>query len=319
VIELLTQIWEQVFSRSHIGSDENFFDLGGDPLLAAKLFREIEKATGRLLSPLVIYQSPTIALLAAQLEDPRPRPFPAYVLLKPGNSEPPVFLMHGLGGNIAEFFGLIKHLDVSQPVYGLQAPGTDGLEQPYASIEEIAQFYVQSMIKLQPHGPYVVVGYSLGGLVAIEAARILQAAGKDIASLVMIESYPLIRYAPLGQRLVVYARKAKYRIRIMLHTIPDDRYWVQFTPEMQKVEDAARIAQRRHRPAYYPGNIHFFKAAKRLHFPDPQKVWSRFVSGMEIETVPGDHHEIMTTNYQYLAVAISRYLLELKGKSRLSN
>src|SRR5271167_511306 len=107
MLETLTQIWQRILRRASIGSGENFFDLGGDPWLAIALCREIERVTGRLLSPLVIYQAPTIAALAAFLETPNAPPFAKCVLLKSGDLGPPVFLVHGLGGNILEFFEFV--------------------------------------------------------------------------------------------------------------------------------------------------------------------------------------------------------------------
>jgi thioesterase domain-containing protein len=322
VVETLTQIWERLLRRRSIGPDEDFFDLGGDPWTAVALFEDIQKATGRMLSPLVIYQAPTIAALAGFLEASQVVPISRCILLKSGNFEPPIFMIHGLAGNIMEFFNLVKHFSIAQAVYGLQARGIDGLEAPCVSIEQMADYHVASITKLQPQGPYILVGYSLGGLVAMETARLLMAAGQEIALLVMIDSYPLVRYAPFSQRLRVYMRKViEGGRKIMKRSssselgLRDRNLGIAFTPEMQKVEDAARKAQRDYEPRRFPGKIRFVRAAKPLNFPDdPEKVWSKFVSGMESETVPGDHHELLTTYHEHLAETISHYMHSLSGK-----
>jgi thioesterase domain-containing protein len=317
----LSRTWRCLLGKDTIGIDENFFSLGGDPWMAMQLFEEIKKVTGRSFSPLVIYQAPTIASLAAFLEAPKTPAFPKCVLLKPGNTEPPVFLMHGLGGNIMEFFKMVKHLQSSRAAYGLQARGSDGLEEPFSSIEEMAQFHVDAIKELQPHGPYLLVGYSLGGLVAIEMARHLIGSGEEVALLVMIDSYPPIRYAPPAQRLRVYARKAINLARRIIRSESteqsDNNLGRVFTPSMLKVQEAARKALADYQPRPYPGKIRFVRAGDPLHFPDdPARVWTNFVEQMETQTVPGDHQELLTTCYEPLAAVISRYLAETPGKEQ---
>ena len=111
MIEVLTPIWQRVLQLSSIRVDDNFFDLGGDSSLALQLFTEIAQVCGRELPPVMIYQAPTIAALAALLEQSSAPRFPALVLLKAGAEEPPVFIAHGLGGSVMDFFQLVKHME----------------------------------------------------------------------------------------------------------------------------------------------------------------------------------------------------------------
>jgi thioesterase domain-containing protein/acyl carrier protein len=337
----LSGIWQRVFRKEHIGVDESFFDLGGDPWLAIELFLDIEKVFGRNLPPLVIYQAPTIASLAALLEASSLPALPKCVQLKAGSLGPPAFLIHGMGGNILEFFDLVHHLPALHTLYGLQARGTDGLEEPCSTIDEMAHFHLEEIKTLQPQGPYILIGYSLGGLVALEMARHLAGAGENIALLVMIDSYPSPRYAPLAQRLGVASRTAKHYASRMLRrgskTIADANprsgrldtlegpagfapvrtsVGIPFTPEMRSVQEAAVRALREYKPRFYHGRIRFVRAANPLHFPDdPERVWAKFTDQFEVETVPGNHHELLTTQYESLAIVISRYLREVSVKS----
>src|SRR5580693_1323494 len=96
--EVLTPIWERVLQRPAIRSEDNFFDLGGDSLLAVQLFSEIERICGRELAPVTIYCAPTIASLAAVLDEPTAPRFPPLLQLKDGTEAPPLFLAHGLAG-----------------------------------------------------------------------------------------------------------------------------------------------------------------------------------------------------------------------------
>ncbi len=339
---ILSSIWRRLLGKEQIGGEENFFDLGGNPWLAIELFREIEKTFGRLLSPLVIYQAPTVDTLAVVLETSNSIPFPQCVLLKAGDLEPPIFLSHGLGGNIMEFFDLVQHLQSSRSVYGLQARGTDGMEAPCSSIEEMAQFHVEAIRTIQLHGPYILVGYSLGGLIALEMARYLAKDGENIALLVMIDSYASLVHAPLTQRIRVFSRKAKYyaskwrrsgstkpitdATQRRGHLSDEDLFTesekaeilslgIAFTPAMSLVREESAKALKRYQPRYYEGRIRFARAATPLHFPDdPKKVWAKYVNQFEMESVPGDHHELLTTQYETLAAVISRYLSELSSE-----
>ena len=177
MVETLTPIWQRVLQLPSIHVDDNFFDLGGDSSLALQLFNEIAQVCDRELPPVTIYQAPTIAALAALLEQPTTPRFPTLVLLKPGTEKPPVFVAHGLGGSVMDFFQPVKHIETDHPIYGMQARGIDGLDEPLARIEDMAEFYLHAIRKMQPRGPYVLAGYSLGGLVALEMAQQQKRAG----------------------------------------------------------------------------------------------------------------------------------------------
>src|SRR6202041_2084663 len=209
-VEVLTPIWERVLQRSAITSEDNFFDLGGDSLLAVQLFSEIARVSGRELAPVTIYCAPTISALAEILEEPTAPRFPPLLQLKEGISTP-IFLAHGLGGTAMDFFQLVKHLQTQRPIYGMQAKGTDGVDEPFDRIEDLAQFYLDAIKKIQPHGPYYLVGYSLGGLVTLEMAQRLTQDGEQIALLALLESYPYSKFLAFGQRLRLAARVAKHR------------------------------------------------------------------------------------------------------------
>src|SRR5271155_692725 len=183
MIEALTAIWQRLLQHSPIFPDDNFFDLGGDSSIAVELFNEIAKVCERELPPVTIYHAPTIGALAALLEQSLSPRLPSLVQLRPGTSDTPVFIAHGLGGSAMEFFQLVKHIDSPHPIYGMQARGTDGLDEPLDRIEDMAQFHLDAIRELQPNGPYFLVGYSLGGLVTLEMARLLSETQESVALL----------------------------------------------------------------------------------------------------------------------------------------
>jgi acetoacetyl-CoA synthetase len=321
MIDLLTPIWERLLRRSSIGPNDDFFDLGGDSSLALELFNEVAKISGQELPPVMIYQAPTIASLAAVLEQSTVPRLPPLVHMRTGASWPPVFIAHGLGGSAIDFYQPVKLLETSHPVYGMQARGLDGFEEPFQRIEEMAQFFLDAIKALQPHGPYLLIGFSLGGLVALELANRLCEGGEEIGLLAMLDAYPHKSFLPLEQRALLATRHAgrglSTVVRRLRPSVIDEKKSAKpgaiepVTPLMQRVRDCARVALTLYKPRYYKGRIKFVRAAIATEFPeDPIPVWSPLVEKLEVETVPGDHVGIMTTHFDKLAAVISRYIQE---------
>src|SRR5579863_829328 len=333
MVEMLTAIWERVLQRSSVNIEDNFFDLGGDSSLALQLFNEIAIACGRELPPVTIYLAPTVAALAAVLEQPAELRVPPLVLLKEGSEEPPLFITHGLGGSVIDFFQVVKHIRTSHPIQGMQAKGIDGTEEPFDRIEDMAQFYLDAIRQVQPSGPYLLAGYSLGGLVTFEMAQRLTAAGEKVALLAMLDSYPDIRYLSLPQRARLLMRLATRRATttiklpvpeaLSLIIQPSRRRAgtprvsykppinVPLSPAMQRARECAYSALTSYQPRYYPGKIKFVRAETPTDFPaDPSAVWGHLAAEFEVETVPGDHLGIMTTHFESLASVVSRYVRE---------
>jgi thioesterase domain-containing protein len=321
MIEVLIPIWQRVLQLSSVRVNEDFFDLGGDPSLALQLCTEIAQVCDREIPPATIYQARTITALAALLEQPVPPRFPSLVLLKAGDKKPPVFLAHGLGGSVLDFFQLVRCIESPHPIYGMQARGWDGLDEPLDRVEDMAQFYLDAIRELQPYGPYLLVGYSLGGLVALEMAQRLSANGEKVALLAMLDGYPNMRYLSLGQQIRLATRQAKRRLRALGERRggAPNQVSAAFTPAMQRVRNSAELALTRYRPRFYPGKIKFVRAAISSRFPDNAvAVWAHLADKFEVETVPGDHLGMMATHFESLAAVLSRYLEEAFADSRVS-
>jgi len=326
MIEVLTPIWQRLLQRPTIGPEGNFFDLGGDSSLALALFNEIAKISGLELPPVMIYQAPTIAALAAILEQSATPRLAPLVLMKEGPDLPPVFIAHGLGGSAIDFYQPVKFLHCAHPVYGMQARGLDGLEEPSETIEEMAEFSLQAIKEVQPRGPYLLVGFSLGGLVALEIAQRLSESGQEIALLVMLDAYPHKTFLSLEQRTRLATRQAGRRLSTAVKRLrpsgEDDSCELlkpvgsePLTPLMQHVRECARVALTRYQPRFYKGKIRFVRAAIPTEFPeDPIPVWAHLAETFEVETVPGDHLGIITTHFENLADLLSRYIREATSR-----
>ncbi|MGC2211361.1 MAG: amino acid adenylation domain-containing protein [Candidatus Korobacteraceae bacterium] len=187
--QLLAQIWANVLKVKRVGLYDNFFDLGGHSLLAVRITVEIEKHTKIHLPLATLLQAPTIADLAEILRNSHWTPsWSSLVPLQPGGSKPPLFLMHSHGGNVLEYYPLVRCLESDQPVYALQARGLDGNIVTDLTLETMASAYIAELRSLQPEGPYVLGGFCFGGFLALEAARQLTVAGQEVALVVMIQS-----------------------------------------------------------------------------------------------------------------------------------
>jgi acetoacetyl-CoA synthetase len=323
-IEVLTQIWERLLLQSSVGPNDNFFDLGGDSALAVQLFTAIADACGQQLPPVMIYHVPTIAAQAALLEQRSSSELSPLISLKSGSGTP-VFIASGLGGGPAEFFQLVKYIYSPNPIFGLQPKGIEGFEEPCERIEEMAEFYLQAIHRIQPQGPYILAGYSLGGLVALEMARNLRAQGQKIPLLIMLDSYPDIKFLPPTQRARLWLQRTKKQVArlgrptrtdLPLGGLPSRDAISTFAPAFERVRDSAYLALKRYAPGSYSGKVKFVRAAEVSDFPaDPVAVWSSFIGKIDVETVPGDHLGMLTTHYEKLGAVLDHYLADAHTNS----
>jgi acetoacetyl-CoA synthetase len=335
MIDVLAPIWQRVLQRPSVRPDDNFFDLGGDPAAAVLLFSEIAEVSGRELPPLTIYQAPTIAALAALLEQPTPTRFPTLVRMKAGALEPPVFITHGMGGSIMEIFHLVKSIQTDHPIYGLQSNGFESSEEPISCVEDTAAIYLEAMKKVQPRGPYALIGYSFGGLAMMEIAQRLRQIGERVVLLEMLETFPHNNLLPLAQRISLFAGRVKrhagilvrlpMRKRISYLTSRSERLNASWNhgseaipPEtglpddlaLERYKQAETLALLRYRPSFYAGKINYVRAARiSSSFPDdPRAIWQNLAAEFEIDTLPGDHFAMVTSHCEGLASLLSRHI-----------
>ena len=134
--------------------------------------------------------------------------FSPFVQIKAGSDKPPIVIAHGLSG-VVQFSELACHIQTGQPIYGIQARGIDGEQEPFARVEDMAEFYLDSLAELYPAGPYILIGYSFGGLVAFEMAQRLVVRGKTVALLILLDAYPHPRFLSAPVRLHLFGNRMK--------------------------------------------------------------------------------------------------------------
>jgi iturin family lipopeptide synthetase A len=185
----LVELWSAGLGRTRVGINESFLELGGHSLLAVRLAANIEAALGKKLSPSLLLEAGTIARLAQRLDGPaHSEGLTCAVKLHSGDGTRPLFLVHPIGGHVLCYAELARALGSSRAIYGLRALGLEEELPPLDSVEAMAARYMQELRKLQPQGPYLLGGWSFGGMVALEMAQRLRAAGEAVALLALIDS-----------------------------------------------------------------------------------------------------------------------------------
>jgi L-serine---[L-seryl-carrier protein] ligase len=194
----LVDIFATMLGIEKVGVEDNFFELGADSLTAVQLLIEIESQFSTQLSLLSLFDAPTIANLAKQMDnEAAPDPFAAVFPFRRQGSEEPLFCIHSVIGISWSYAGLLRHLSERHPVYGLQARGLSSAnnEALPKNIDAMADDYLAEVRAIQPHGPYRFLGWSLGGLVAHAMTEKLEAANERVEFLCLLDSFPFAHAA----------------------------------------------------------------------------------------------------------------------------
>ncbi|MGH7188039.1 MAG: alpha/beta fold hydrolase [Acetobacteraceae bacterium] len=317
----LAAIFERVLTFSPIDEEGDFFALGGDSIMATALALEIEAEFGIKLPVSILFDAPTPAMLARAAANLPARSDGPLVLLKPGSGTPPIFLVPGSGGTPTDVRSMVSHMDVSSPVYSFCAPGFD-TEPPLASVEQLADRFLPAIRAVQPHGPYFLGGYSMGGLVALELAQRLITAGEKVALLALLDTYISPRRSPWLSKLAIWRRRAVHHaahlrsadwravpafvlarglgvcrdLGIMRAPSrgmprPDDP---RLTPAVRRMIESSVTAAVTYRPRFYPGTITYFEARISDPLPAyPQLTWRRLARKLVVHVVDADHWQMM--------------------------
>ncbi|HEY0735324.1 MAG TPA: amino acid adenylation domain-containing protein [Herpetosiphonaceae bacterium] len=335
----LAEIWQSLLEVEQVSVDDQFFRLGGHSLLAIRLMEQIHKRLGQRLPVAALFEEPTIAHLAQRLEQRRAGAWSPLVPIKASGSLPPLFCVHGLGGSVLNYAALAQVIAPEQPLYGLQAAGLDEGQTPHTTIREMAASYVQALRAQQPHGPYYLSGWSLGGSIAFEIAAMLHEQGERVALLALLDSLPERPTTAARDEIGDLRELAQmYGIEIeetALHglslnaaittVLEQARRQSPQTWQMLDREQLLRIvrlsiAQRRaldqHRPRSYAGPIVLFTSDANPGDPVERRAaaqraaWSAYVTG-EIESMvtPGSHWTMLDQpNVQTLGELLTQTL-----------
>jgi acyl transferase domain-containing protein len=218
VEKTLAAMWENLLGVSQVGIHDNFFELGGHSLVAVRLFARMKKTFGADYPISVLIERPTIegcaALIAPAAEsaetasaeparEPKQTRYKHLVPMNPPAGDKrgrlPFFLVAGMFGNVMNLRHLAGLVGEERPFHGIQARGLLGNESPHETFEETASDYLAEVRAVQPHGPYLLGGFSGGGITAWEMARQLRLQGEEVPLVVLLDT-PLPQDEPLNWR-----------------------------------------------------------------------------------------------------------------------
>ncbi|GLU50313.1 non-ribosomal peptide synthetase [Nocardiopsis ansamitocini] len=190
----LCTLFASALDLPRVGVHDGFFELGGHSLLAPQLAARVGEALGAPVTVRMLFQAPTVAELLAAVDDGAEEGGLDRVLaLRPTGSATPLFCVHPAGGLAWSYSGLMRHLGTEHPIYGLQAPGLVPGERdadPAATLTALADDYIDHMQRVQPEGPYHILGWSFGGNIAHALAARLRERGEQVDTLAILDAYP---------------------------------------------------------------------------------------------------------------------------------
>ena len=302
ISEELASLWSQLLGGCDPADDDDFFALGGDSLKALELIHCIEQIFGQTVTLPELMQDSTLGALTLRIESGRGVvPQPLLIQLTSGTGTP-LHLVHGMGGGVVVFRELARQL-VPRPVFAYQARGLDGISKPLDCIEEMASAYLVELRRVQPEGPYLLAGYSMGGIVAFDMARQLRQQGEEIAALIPIDSL-----APLPRGVVVRWHMRKLLSRLHLNYLVGRDSSVQhrnaFIRGLNRLMRSHMLALRRYRPHVYGSSIDLILSFELNQDPPPwnpnepldllqerkRRRWRRIVGGqLRVHWVEGGH------------------------------
>ena len=326
----LTALWERLLKITPISLDDDFFERGGDSLLAMDLLAELDLLTGETVPASVLLDASTIRQLAHKLSERRNLGANYLVPIHPHGRQQPLIYFHGdyIGGGGSVTVGLAKALGADQPLFAVIPHGAGDETIPH-SIEAMAAERLPVILQAQPEGPYRLCGNCLGGIVAFEAARLLIAAGKDVEMVCMIDP-PTINSLKSTQLLLSTMRRARpfagpvvdramawtwYRCAEVqkFSNLPWSRRWSAIKNRVRNRDNQAAIAATARRSRWNPEGSPFgqfadplttrYAAAMSNYIPKPLAVrviylsvdqgpgrWERVSPNLEVVKMPGNHY-----------------------------
>ena len=319
--EQLREIWRSVLSSSEIGVNDDFFDLGGYSLNAAQLFREINICFNLDLPLATLFHAPTVRTMAAVIRNSGGEQMNAPIVrIQPNGSRSPLYCIGAVDGEVIVFRRLALELGPNQPLYGLQPFRLQG---PRRTVEQLAAAYLRELRRGGESRPFVLLGYSFGGLVAVEMARQLQRNGVNPPMVVLIDaSYPFgcRQHEPWSQRIRRYEhlwdrvtnrgglshllQRLKYGFKRVAHRASSSTVLVSRPEGASDVSAVQEMAAESYRIKSYNGRVHLFRAETQNEFlaGGAELGWSVVLSNLVVEEVPGDHGTINTgANLRILA------------------
>lgn len=320
--QMLAELFQQLLGCEQVYADDDFFALGGHSLLAMRLAAEMRRRVAQPVSVGQIIAARSVERLAALLSgDASDSSGNGELLPLRAGQGPTLFCIHPASGFAWQYSALLHYLDGDFPIVGLQSPRPAGVIADCASVEAMCDRHLAVIREHQPHGPYFLLGYSLGGTLAQGIAARLQANGESVAFLGLLDTYPAEGQdwrTPDAEE--AEQEVAREQAEFMAAT-EDERdpllraeKAAMFSTIVANYKDAvARLAEAR--TPRYAGKATLFMAEKTLPADmDVPATWKPFVSDLEIWPLDCEHADILSaTSLKVLGPLINRLLSESRS------
>ncbi len=311
--EQIASVWCQVLGVTEVGRDDDFLELGGDSLAAEEMLVRVEKLTGVAVRTSDFTQAPVLSAFAERVAvaaTTRRRGSVTTVEIRPGTDGRTVFCVAGAGGSAVGFLPLAARLPASSSVVVFQARGFEGRDLAEWSLERMARRRMAEIVRIQPTGPYTLVGHSMGALLALRIAHLLRADRREVGLLVLVdpfiaESAARRRFAAQVRREAAAARagrSAAERRRELVSSLRTSLVLplaglVQLGPARQEVLFFRQggVVSRRHLPEPWTGPVLAYRSTDNT---DPQELWDWLLPGVAVPPAfPCTHTSVVREPY----------------------
>lgn len=286
----LAAIWSKVLNASDIGIHDDFFDLGGHSLIGIQLLGQVEQQFGKALPLKTLFEAPTIAQFADLLKgEGAAHDWKNLSLIQPEGDDLPLFCVHG---DEASHF-IPKYLGNTRPFFAFFHQGEDGKRIEHTTVETIAAHFIREMKQAKPKGPYLLTGYSFGGIVAYEMAQQLTAAGEQVPLLAVFDTYaPGLHLEAIKADAKPWDGLKKAVLRGIVKRALKNEGTVPARWRNFHIVDTYDQAVKAYMPAPYNGKLTVIKAGQSW---GPKEMgWEKLTrGGMEVVVVPGDHYSLI--------------------------
>jgi amino acid adenylation domain-containing protein len=275
--QMLCALFAEVLGLERVGVADNFFELGGHSLLASRLATRVRATLGVDLAVRTLFEAPSVSQLATRLDPGEStrdglRPL---LRLRARGVRPPLFCLAPAGGVGWSYAALMRVLDPERPIHALQTFGVTGDAPLPRSVDAAADDFIAIVRDVQPQGPYHLLGWSFGGLLAHAMACRLQQQHQQIALLAVLDAYPATASAS-KQSIGSLSRDTR------IGTPPPSRAHVLADAELERmstlIAHAATLAAA-YAPARVDGDLLLFTAAGQRRYASS---WQPYVTGAVI-------------------------------------
>jgi thioesterase domain-containing protein len=331
--ERLLNLWRELLGVLAISVTDNYFDLGGHSWLALRLFSDIKFCFQLELPLATLFHAPTIRSMAAVIRDAGVQASAPVVPIQPNGTKPAIYCIGPVNGEVILFRRLALELGQDQPLFGLQP---FSLVDRLSTVQILASSYIEELERWGERRPLCLLGYSFGGMVAVEMARQLREKGAEPPLVVLIDA-PYLAACKARESWNERILRYRYHLKKIAHGMEGIRHLVGRLRSssfrvIHKVStgigvDVPKIASdiygrqllaaENYRAKPYPGRTCLLKAESRPEFfaADAQLGWGEILSDLRIEQVPGDHGTINTgVNLKILARKLNAALEESQAR-----